>query len=210
MTDVRWADAATAGPEDHKRGMLLHAFRKMHIGLIGGLVLLSLGCGAQQTEVPTPATTGAGEANSYVEGLGVQHEIMRTAFHVPDNQSVRYSTNPPTSGDHWAAAQTCGFYEDGLPDERITHNLEHSNIVVSYNLPAEADVDALRSAVTEIGLANGWGITRFYSDIEPGTVALAAWGVLDTMQGVDQNRITEFFEAYAGALGPEVIPCSGS
>jgi hypothetical protein len=148
-----------------------------------------------------------GESSSYIDGVGVEQDIMPTRNHLPEGQSVDYKTTPPTSGDHWATPQGCGFYEDGLPDERITHNLEHGNIVVSYNLPLEADVQALRSAVEGIGLANVWGVTRFYPDIEPGTVALAAWGVLDIMQGVDRDRINRFFEFYSGALGPEIIPC---
>ena len=150
-----------------------------------------------------------GEGNEYIKGVGVQHDIMPTSKHLPETETINYSTTPPTSGDHWATPQACGFYEDGVPDERATHNLEHGNIVVSYNLPLEADVQALRSAMNSIGLANMWGISRFYPDIEPGTVSLAAWGVLDTMQGADRDRITRFFESYFGALGPEIIPCSG-
>ena len=152
---------------------------------------------------------GTGDANEFVEGVGVEQDLT-SAVHLPEGQSIEYSTNPPTSGDHWnpvGGLPRCGFYEEGLPDELTTHNLEHGNIVVSYNLPTEADVQSLRDAVNSIGLANVWGITRSYPDIESGTVARAAWGVLDTMQGVDRDRITRFFESYSGALGPEIIPC---
>ena len=152
---------------------------------------------------------GTGNANEFVESVGIEQDLMSTATHLPETELVEYSTVPATSGDHWALPQGCGFYEDGLPDERTTHNLEHGNIVVSYNLPLESDVQALRSAVGDVGLANVWGVTRFYPKIEPGTVALAAWGVLDTMQGVDRDKIGTFFETYSGALGPETIPCSG-
>ncbi len=152
-----------------------------------------------------------GTTAGYIEGIGVQHAVpYGLADHLPETESIDYSTSPPTSGDHWATPQGCGFYEDGLPDERTTHNLEHSNIVVSYNLPREADVQALRSAVESIGLANVWGVTRFYPDVEPDTVALTAWGVMDTMRGVDRDRIETFFETYSGKLGPEIIQCSGT
>ena len=153
---------------------------------------------------------GTGNANEFVEGVGVEQDIMSTKDHLPEGQSVVYSTSPPTSGDHWnplSGLPRCGFYEEGLPNELTTHNLEHGNIVVSYNLPIESDVQALRSAINGVGLANVWGIARFYPDIEPGMVALAAWGVLDTMLGVDRDRISRFFEAYSGVLGPETIPC---
>ena len=59
----------------------------------------------------------------------------------------------------------------------------------------------------DIDIANIWGIARSYDKIPEGQVALAAWGVLDRMDGVDEGRITQFFEAYAGSLGPESITC---
>jgi len=153
---------------------------------------------------------GSGSADAYVEGVGVQHDIMSSNIHVPETDLAVYSTTPPTSGDHWQGShspETCGFYENGLNDESITHNLEHSNIIVSYNLPDEAQVDQLKSAIDDIGLARIWGVIRSYDEIPEGQVAVAAWGVLDTMEGVDGRRLKTFFETYAGALGPEFITC---
>ena len=156
------------------------------------------------------AQTGASQ--EYVEGVGVRQDFMPVGprglnAHVPRNQTVSYNTVPPTSGDHWSTPERCGFFEDGLPDERIMHNLEHSNIVVSYNLATPEEVDQLKDAVDSIGLNPVWGVTRSYDKIPVGTVALAAWGVLDTMQGVDRERINRFFETYSGSLGPESIIC---
>lgn len=152
-----------------------------------------------------------GSANQFVEGVGFQQELLGNA-HVPTGNSVDYNTLPATSGDHWATPTACGFYEDGVADEIIVHNLEHGNIVVSYNLATESQVDELQQAIDDIGLANIWGVTRFDSRIPEGQVAVAAWGVLDTMAGVDQERLGNFFETYAGNLGPEGgrgLICSG-
>jgi hypothetical protein len=152
-----------------------------------------------------------GSASSYVEGVGVEHDIMASVAHVPTGTSVEYSTTPPTSGDHWfdlEAPRACGFYEDGEAlDEQIVHNLEHGNIVVSYNLTDESQVAELKSAMDGIGKANIWGVIRSYDKFPEGQVALSAWGVLDTMEGVDADRIDKFFETYAGALGPEFLTC---
>ncbi len=153
----------------------------------------------------------AGGAKEYVEGVGVQQELMPTGsdglgLHVPDSQSVVYNTVPPTSGDHWRTPARCGFYPDGTPDEQIVHNLEHGNIVVSYNLTDPAQIDQLTEVVDGIGFADLWGITRFYDQIPEGQVALTTWGVLDIMEGVDRDRIRAFFD-YAGNLGPEIGPC---
>ncbi len=157
--------------------------------------------------------TGIGAAREPVEGVGEPQEIMPSRIHVPEEQTVNYSTIPPTSGDHWDWWARCGFYEDGLPDERIVHNLEHGNIVVSYNLPDGPELDKLRDFMDNFELAPSWAVTRFYDKIPEGTVAISTWGVLDTMQGVDEDRIEEFFREYAGTLGPEFpngAPCTTS
>ena len=140
----------------------------------------------------------------------VRHEIMPTRNHVSEGTPVEYSSLPPTSGNHWPQWSQCGFFEEGLPDERIVHNLEHGNIVVSYNLADEADVRALRKVMDGIDLSSNWGVTRAYNKIPEGTVALTAWGVSVTMERIDQDRIRTFFDQYAGELGPERIPCIDS
>ena len=153
----------------------------------------------------------SGDSDQYVEGIGVQHDILPSRSHVTEPKTVEYNSIPATSGDHWPQWSRCGFFEDGLPDERIVHNLEHSNIVVSYNLTTPEEVKELREVMGSVGLAGVHGVTRFYDKIEPGTVALSAWGVSDTMTGIDEERINKFFETYGGTLGPEGnIPCLNS
>ena len=150
--------------------------------------------------------TGSGD--EFVPGVGQQQTIL-AATHLAEGTTINYDSFPPTSGNHWPprAVAPCGFYEDGLRDERAVHNLEHGNIVVSYNFSDPAQVERLRNVVDNIGLANIWGVTRFYDKIDPGQVAVATWGVLDIMEGIDPERIRTFFETYAGNLGPEQVTC---
>ncbi len=152
----------------------------------------------------------SGTSDEYVEGIGVQHEVMATRDHITEGQTAEYSSIPPTSGNHWPQWSQCGFFEGGLPDERIVHNLEHGNIVVSYNLATPEEVGELRDVMGSVRLAGALGVTRFYDKIEPGTVALSAWGVSDAMQGIDEERINIFFKTYGGNLGPETVSCSNS
>jgi hypothetical protein len=122
-----------------------------------------------------------------------------------------YSTIPPTSGRHWGAWSDCGFYNHPLPDELLVHNLEHGNVIVSFNLSDDAEVSALRAAVEAISLAEEFAIVRRYLDIPEGMVAVTTWGVLDRMMGVDADRITRFFDQYPGNTGPEFangLPCT--
>jgi hypothetical protein len=99
-----------------------------------------------------------------------------------------------------------------VPDERVVHNLEHGNIVISYNLTEPSDVEALQGVFNDLeGWKDHYTVARFYSSISPGQVALSAWGVLDIMEGVEQERIERFYEHYVGTLGPEgAISCRGA
>lgn len=165
-----------------------------------------------------PADFSLGTAEAYVDGVGEKQEVMRSKNHVDLNRDsndddVVYNSVPPTSGDHWSTSQSCGFYTDPIPDERVVHNLEHSNIVISYNLPNEADVDALQDTydTLEEGWRNHFTVVRPSDQLAEGQVGLAAWGVLDVMDGVDPARIQTFYEHYVGRLGPEgAISCRGA
>lgn len=159
-----------------------------------------------------PQAVDLGTASAYVDGVGEDQEIMATKNHVQDGATVAYNSVPATSGDHYSAAQHCGFYTSEIPDERVVHNLEHGNIVISYNLPEQSDIDALEDVYNDLG---GWKdhytVARSYPKIAPGQVALSAWGVLDIMDGVDKERIERFYEHYVGRLGPEgAISCLGA
>ena len=158
-----------------------------------------------------------GSADGYVEGIGQQVAVAASRDHFPDTVNINAVnpdgyTVPPTSGRHWNGWVQCGFYRDPVPDERIVHNMEHGNIIVHYNLADSAQVDELAQVFDDIGLTNLWGVARPYTEIPVGTVALTTWGVVDgPMDGIDRDRIEQFFDAYSGKLGPEFpngAPCS--
>ncbi len=145
-----------------------------------------------------------------VAGLGFQVPVMPTSFHVPFGDEVVYSTTPPTSGDHWERWADCGFYPEGLPDEIITHNLEHGNIVVSYNSTVQAQVDRIQDVMDNFPLPANWGVTRYYDKIPEGQVVVSVWGRMYDIGGIgdfDEENMKLFFSLYSGNLGPERIPC---
>ena len=149
---------------------------------------------------------GTPEIRLLEAAIGHEVPIMPSSEHVTGT-TVQYSTTPPTSGMHWPEWADCGWYPDGLRDEMITHNLEHGNIVVSYNLTNPAQVTELRQVLDGVAQFNNWGVARFYDEIPDGQVALSAWGMLHTAQGVTAVPIEVFFEAYAGLLGPGRVAC---
>ena len=163
-------------------------------------LVLAAACGGSATATP-----------QYPVGTPVT--LMPTAVHVPEGQGVLYSTAPPTSGNHWPGWIQCGFYTEEAPDEFIVHNMEHGNVIISYNLSDPGEITRLRQLVGTLPNDDKYGVTRPYSRIPPGTVAMTAWGVMDLAQSVDEEPIRAFFEAYAGnrfsqeaaAAGP--LPC---
>ena len=166
---------------------------------------------------PTPASARATLNETPVTDGPIRTAIMPSREHFAPDLRIHdlapggYSTVPPTSGRHWDTWAACGFYSYPLPDELLVHNLEHGNIIVSYNLADDAEVDALRRAVASIPLAAEFAVVRRYPALPEGMVALAAWGVLDRMMGVDARRITRFFDDYPGNTGPEFpngLPCT--
>ena len=150
---------------------------------------------------------GTPEIRVISTAIGQPVPILQSVSHVPEGQKVGYSDAPPTSGEHWSSPASCGFYTEDLPDERIVHNLEHGNIVVSYNFTNPAQVTGLRDALEDIELFDDWGVARPYDRIVDGQVAIAAWGHLHIMNGVSPGELALFFEALAGVNGPERFTC---
>ena len=169
------------------------------------------------TAPPTPTQASPTLLEVPVTDAPLPVPIMPSRDHFPPGVRIQdvapdgYSTVPPTSGRHWPAWSACGFFNHPLPDELLVHNLEHGNIIVSYNLPDDASVAALRAAVANIPLAAEFAIIRRYPAIPEGMVAITAWGVVDRMLGVKPERIARFFTAYPGNTGPEFAngyPCT--
>ena len=172
--------------------------------------------------LPVNFGSGRGSADGYVEDVGTQVQTSEDRAHFADNYTIEqvnngegYSTTPPTSGRHWNGWAACGFYgpEQTLADERIIHNMEHGNIIVSYNFTDADRIQELEDIFDSIGKTNRWGVARFYDEIPEGTVALTTWGVIDgPMDGIQKDRIEAFFDAYSGTLSPEFpnggAPCT--
>ena len=141
---------------------------------------------------------------------------LEGAGHVDFGQTVSYGTTPPTSGSHWGAPADCGVYDREVADEHVVHNMEHGHVIISYNLPDAADAERIEGLAEKLPDLGEWGIVRPYSKIDPGTVAMTAWRVIDTVKGVDKQRITSFYETYyrnrhseeTAAVGP--IPCASA
>ena len=53
--------------------------------------------------------------------------------HVPETTTVKYNSNPPTSGKHYEVWTKAGVYGKSTADGHLVHSLEHGYVIVSYN-----------------------------------------------------------------------------
>lgn len=149
--------------------------------ILGVILFASSKPQEQNAQIPSQNLTPQGDA---IPILGREH--------IPEGTKItNYSSNPPTSGDHWPQPAEWGIYLSPLPDEQLVHNLEHGGIWISYK-----DLD--NDAITKLGaLAKKYPqaviITpRAQNESE---IALASWGRLDTFDVLDVERIEKFIRA---------------
>lgn len=123
--------------------------------------------------------------------------------HIPEGSTDHpaYSSNPPTSGWHWAVPAAWGAYDEAVPDEKIVHNLEHGGIWISFK-----PENVSNEAVTQLkDFANRYkGVIIAPREQNDSPIALAAWGRLQKLEQYDENAIIRFIEAFYNK-GPEKV-----
>lgn len=110
-----------------------------------------------------------------------------------------YSSTPPTSGWHSSGALEVRVHDedDPLREPEQVSVLEADGVVITYrDLPAE-DEQALRELVQE--RYDGRAALTPYDQLEPGEVAMTAWGTLQRCAGVDMAAIADFVDEHAGS-----------
>ena len=70
--------------------------------------------------------------------VGISVAQMSNSGHVETGIEVDYSTDPPTSGQHYGATMPAGVYNVGdiiapFPESNIVHSMEHGYVVFWYN-----------------------------------------------------------------------------
>jgi hypothetical protein len=148
---------------------------------------------------------GCGAAQPPVEVVTQQVPVAAEANHQAEGTTITYSTNPPTSGDHWPATAEWGVYNDAPDDERLVHNLEHGGVVIYYN-PSLLDaptVDQLKSLTRQLNSSRACTILTPRASLEDNqAIALTAWGWLATLNRYDEAAIQAFWNEHI-AKGPE-------
>ena len=157
-------------------------------------------------------TTGTGEEVG--ERIAPMPVVFRPSNHIAPGSTYEgdYNSTPPTSGPHWDTGWAgCGFFEEESPDEQVVHNMEHGQVVISYNLENESEVEQLKEIAGSLPGRRSWMIMRPYSKIGVGQIALTAWGWKDefSISELTEDRVRSFYDAHRNNSGVESIPCGG-
>lgn len=167
------------------------------------LALRQAGVLTNAPATPTPAplpTIGAIASND--PALGV-HETDHGNGHVATGTPVQYDGPlPPSSGTHWPPSPSspvkAGFYDQKVPFEATTHNLEHGGIVIVYNGLSAAEVDQLRQFWTSTTRTSRFAkvLVMPYADLKDAKVTAVAWDWRLDLQGVDTVALLKFITAH--------------
>ncbi|WP_370587943.1 DUF3105 domain-containing protein [Trichocoleus sp. FACHB-591] len=123
--------------------------------------------------------------------------------HVPETEKVKYNSNPPTSGPHYAIWAQWGIHAKAPLDERLVHNLEHGGVIISYK-PEQIQGQALeqiKAQVRDLSKNNPRIILTPRPNLDT-AIALTAWGYLQKLDRYDPSAVTAFYNAHI-ARGPE-------
>lgn len=176
---------------------------------VGSLSATSYSCG----DVPDVSTQAAAGTPLTIEPAGARHVATGT--------KIRYTSCPPTAGDHYAAAGAGplrqGFYGPTSPAEPggWVHNLEHGYVVALYRGEPEPTTLAALSDFARNGPATAGAaacgipskvvVARFDEMSTP--YALLAWGRLLPMATWDDARARGFAGQAVDATAPEPGAC---
>lgn len=124
--------------------------------------------------------------------------------HVTD--PVDYPQSPPVGGDHYGAWAECGVYDEPLPDEVATHDLEHGTFWFAYDA-ASLDDDAVAALADQLP---DNGIMSPYEGLSA-PVVVTVWGRQLALTGPDDPRLGLFLQEYdGGTTAPEPFAsCAG-
>ena len=140
---------------------------------------------------------------------------LSPGIHVTACMPIVYSSNPPSSGEHYPTWADFGVYDFPLPRGYWMHNLEHGAVVVTYHCPAGCDEDVARAKAWLAQLTPDAtcpeGPPRILLVPDPlldVPWAASSWGFTLRADCFDPDAFSDFFGAHAGqAIAPEAGLC---
>ncbi len=143
--------------------------------------------------------------NSTPEGEDFSRAVpLMEAVHVAAGSHLpEYTSNPPSSGPHYAQTARSGFRAEPIPDQNIIHNLEHGDVWISFNPRVS---EQIKEELKQFAAAKVIITPREANDTD---IALVSWGRVDKFN-IENNdlptrRISDFIKRHSNQ-GPEKIP----
>lgn len=142
--------------------------------------------------------------------------------HVPIGTEVKYNSNPPTSGPHYAEWTRAGVYSEPKDDRNLVHSLEHGYVIMHFGCNSKQSTTSGEIATSPSAPRNDTqqdcdnrksqlegvynkGKRKLIVVPRPNldtNFALTAWAYLDKFDIFDQARIEKFIDAHRDN-GPE-------
>jgi len=144
------------------------------------LVSLAVGYFAYRAQANLPGTQFPDQGNRHIASAETPHEP--------------YNSEPPTSGPHLPYIAPWGVHTRPIVRELQVHNLEDGGVMVQYNCECPALVEKLKAIVQRY---DRFVILAPYPGMKS-TIALTAWTRLETLDELDEARVTRFIESYRG------------
>ena len=158
---------------------------------------------ASASPLPTIATIDAQDPARGVRETDQGHD------HVTAGTPVTYTGSlPPSSGFHWPQPQApvkAGIYDQLVPFEVTTHNLEHGGIVIAYNGLSVGEVTQLKQFVNDT-LKTKYSkiLLEPYTGLKDAKVTAVAWDWRLSLQTLDTASLFKFIVVhYDGQDAPE-------
>lgn len=133
---------------------------------------------------------------------------VQSAQHIPVGQAHEpYSSNPPTSGPHYAEPGAgpipCKVYSEEVLDEGVVHNLEHGSIWITYKDKSDSvlanQLKKVAETTSKIILS-----PRAKNDSK---IAIVSWGRILKLTTFDEQKLTDFIKLYKGKAPEPMAPC---
>lgn len=141
-------------------------------------------------------------ASSPIGGLMTFQNMSRKHVATP----VAYAEVPPVGGDHAGALQTCGAYDQPVPNELAVHSMEHGAVWITYrpDLPSD-QVKRLRSFADRSHV-----LVSPYPGL-PSPVVASAWERQVRLDSATDDRLKRFVAQFRrGPQTPEPgASCNG-
>lgn len=137
---------------------------------------------AARCEVTDPKNTGS----EHVEG------------------AVKYTDNPPTSGNHSAQPAEDGAFLEALPQERILHALEHGRVAIQFKPTVP---DSVKGTLKALFDEDQYHMIIFPNEM-PAAVAVTAWEHKLTCAQYN-DKVPDAIRAFKNQWrdrGPESVP----